>query len=85
MIIFIWISAVFNILFVILIVAMIIMHRRTILQKDRSIVRRLLDGDVMQKELERIRMEKEALEKILESQLFAACKNEKVRLKACNQ
>ena len=60
-----WISAVCNILLVILIVAMIIMQRRTILQKDRSIVCRLLEGDVMKKELDRIRIEKEALDKIL--------------------
>ena len=79
--IFMWISVVCNILFVILIVAMIIMQRRTILQKDRYIVRRLLEGDVMQKELDRIRIEKETLDKILESQLFAAGKNENVRLK----
>ena len=83
--IFMWISAVCNILLVILIVAMIIMQRRTILQKDRCIVRRLLEGDVMQKELDRIRIEKETLDKILESQLFAAGKNDNVRLKACNQ
>ena len=75
--IFMWTSVVCNILFVIVIVAMIIMQRRTILQKDRCIVRRLLEGDMKQKELDRIRMEKEALEKILESLSFAAGKNEK--------
>jgi len=84
MMIFMWISVVCNILLVIVIVAMIIMQRRTILQKDRYIVRRLLEGDVMQKELDRIRMEKEALDKILESHLFAAGKNDNVRLNACN-
>jgi len=65
----------------IVIVTMIIMQRRTILQKDRCIVRRLLEGDVMQKELDRIHIEKETLEKILESLSFAAGKNENARLK----